>query len=216
MNNKKPAIIIVILIVIIVALVIVCLRTCRKNDVLANVKKNQSQTEVCEHLNSLLSNVGYPVILTTKTTEKGNVFNGNYTITEHGDVRAASYSYEKLSAFEIGDDDVVIPDDFKTTLTGQIKIKNGKIIEQNGAALNVAIEALNVKSLSLSESLLTNVKSEAGAFSADIISLNSVMNIDFATTDAKIDVAYTDTKITKIVLSYATSSYRTEMTYRFG
>lgn len=217
MNNKKPAIIIIILIAIIVALVVVCFRTCRKKNAPDDVEgANQTQTDIYVKLNSLLNGIGYPVILSTKTREGENVFNGNYTITEHGDVRAASYSYEKLSTFEIRDDEVVIPEDFKTTYTGRIKIKNGKIIEQNGAALNLFVETLDVKGLSLTESALTNVKTERGIFSADITSLKTVAGIDLAANDAKISIAYTDAKITKIVLSYAASSYRTEMTYRFG
>lgn len=219
MNNKKSVIIIIVLIAIIAVLVVVCLRTCRKNDVMPSVESedaSQTPTDICAHLNTLLNTVGYPVILTVKTTEDGNVFNGNYTITEHGDVRAADYSYEKLSTFEIGDDDVVIPEDFKTTYTGRIKIKDGKIIEQNGAALNVAIEALNVRGLALPTSALTNVKAERGLFSADITSLKTVTGLDLAASDAKINITYTDAKITTIVLSYSTTSYHTEMTYRFG
>ena len=217
MNNKKPAIIIIILIAIIVALVAVCFRTCRKKNAPDDVEgANQTQTDIYVKLNSLLNGIGYPVILSTKTREGENVFNGSYTITEHGDIRAASYSYEKLSTFEIRDDEVVIPEDFKTTCSGRIKIKNGKIIEQNGAALNLSVETLDVKGLSLTESALTNVKTERGIFSADITSLKTVAGIDLAANDAKISIAYTDAKITKIVLSYAASSYRTEMTYRFG
>jgi len=219
MNNKKPAIIIIVLIVIIVALVVVCLRTCRKGDEMFSVESenvSQTPTDICAHLNSLLNSIGYPVILTVKTTEGENVFNGNYTITEHGDVRAADYSYEKLSTFEINGDDVVIPESFKTTCTGRIKVKDGKIIEQNGAAINVAVESLDVRGLSLLGSALANVKTARGIFSADITSLKTVTGIDIAATDAKINITYTDAKITTIVLSYSTTSYHTEMTYRFG
>ncbi len=217
MNNKKSAIIIIVLIAIIVALVVVCFRTCRKKNAPDDAEgANQAQTDIYVKLNSLLNGIGYPVILTVKTTEGENVFNGSYTITEHGDVRAASYSYEKLNTFEIRDDEVVIPEDFKTTCSGQIKTKNGKIIEQNGAALNLSVEALDVKGFSLTESALTNVKTERGIFSADITSLKTVTGIDLAANDAKINITYTDAKITTIVLSYSTTSHHTEMTYRFG
>ena len=217
--NKKTGFVIFILLVIIVVLVVVCLRTCRKKDALSNAESSaepQSREELYAQLNSLLNNVGYPVILTVKTTEDGNVFNGSYTITEHGDVRAANYSYEKLSTFEINGDDVVIPNDFKTTYTGRIKIKDGKIIEQNGAAINVAVEALNAGGLTLSASALENVKTDRGNFSADITSLKTVTGMDVAATGAKINISYTDVKITTIVLSYSASSYHTEMTYRFS
>ena len=55
----------------------------------------QPQTvDIYAQLNTMLRNVGYPVTLTSKTTEDGYVFNGTYTITEEGDGYLVAYSYE--------------------------------------------------------------------------------------------------------------------------
>ena len=179
--------------------------------------KTSTETDIYTTLNAMLNNVGYPMTLTTKTMENGYAFNGSYAITGTEDSYSVNYSYEKLSTFEITDSgEIILPDGFKTTVTGNMKVKDGKIIERDGAEANINTEALSVRGMTLSENDLSNVKTENGVFSASITSLQAVTGLDASVTAATISITYNETKITKMTLNYSTSSSQTEFTYSFN
>ena len=168
-------------------------------------------------LNALLAAADYPATVTTKTTEDGHTLNGSYAVTKEGDVYSVDYSYEKLSLFTFTEGgDVVAPDAFKTTYTGRIKVQGGKIIEKDGAEADLSVESLTVKGITLSQAALSDETTEDGLFSAKIDSLKTVTGSDVTATAASIEISYSDTKITKIVLRYVTSAYQTEIVYLFG
>lgn len=171
---------------------------------------------VYDLLNEQLRNVSYPFTLTTKVTEDGDVFNGTYTVTEAAGTITVDYSYEKLSAYTTVNGELVAPDSYKTTVTGSAKISDGKVIEQNGATVNLSAEAFNVAEISLSEDNFTDVQMGDGRFSAKISSLQSFAGLNISVKDASISIAYNETKITKMVLTYSTASYQSEVTYVFN
>lgn len=214
--KKKSAFMIVLLVVVLACALI--LNACgSESSGGENGGETQTQNELYTRLNTMLANVGYPVTLTSKTTENGVVFNGNYTITKTGDTYSVSYSYEKLSTFGVSaTGEITVPEDYKTTCTGNMKIRNGKIVEQNGAEANVAVESLNVSGITLSETALTNVQNTSGSFSADVSSLKTTTGLDVNARDAKITIQYTDAGIVKITLTYSTAAYQAEISYRFS
>jgi len=179
--------------------------------------KTSTETDIYTTLNAMLNNVGYPMTLTTKTMENGYVFNGSYAITGTEDSYSVNYSYEKLSTFEITDSgEIILPDGFKTTVTGNMKVKDGKIIERDGAEADISVEVLSAQGITLAETTLSNTKTANGIFTANVDSLKTVAGWDVATSAATIEITYTDVKITKIVLGYSTSSYYSEITYMFA
>lgn len=179
--------------------------------------KTSTETDIYTTLNAMLNNVGYPMTLTTKTMENGYAFNGSYAITGTEDSYSVNYSYEKLSTFEITDSgEIILPDGFKTTVTGNMKVKDGKIIERDGAEANINTEALSVREMTISENALSNVKTENGVFSASITSLQAVTGLDVSVTAATISITYNETKITQMTLNYLTSSSQTEFKYSFN
>ena len=164
----------------------------------------------------MLQNVSFPVTLTSKTIEDDIEFDGTYTIIENEGTYSISYSYEELSTFSVNDGVIVAPESFKTTQTGSMKVKDGKVIERNGAEANISVTALDVQGITLSQSALTDVRTENGTFSATVSSLQTVTGMTTAVTSASISITYNDTKITRLVLTYATSSYSTTITYAFS
>ncbi|MBO4539975.1 MAG: hypothetical protein J5781_06820 [Clostridia bacterium] len=208
-----------IIIFALVATVMTTLASCNLFGSNSSEKNNQSQSDadICTKLNALLSDIRYPVVLTSKTTENGYPFVGRYVVTESGDTYSVEYSYEKLGTFEITEDDrIVAPEGFRITYTGNMKVKNGVIIEKDGADANVSVQMLNAKNVSFSPSALKNVKTSGGTFSADITSLRDVTGWDLTTNGASVNIVYTDTQITKMTLAYSTQTYQTELTYAFG
>ncbi len=218
--RKKSVIFIVT--AVIVALMTLVFNACGKTESTSSSNTDTTtspttQTDVYTQLNQMLSTAGYPVTLTTKTTENNYVFRSDYSITEESGTCSVDYSYERLSTFVITDDgEIILPEDFKTTYTGNVKVRNGKIIEQDGAEVDIDVSAFDVKGITLSESALTNVQTSEGSFSAKIPSLKTVAGIDVNSSDAAIAIQYTDAKITKITITYSTASYQSEMVYKFS
>jgi len=207
---KKKSVIILTVTVILAALTL-AFAACGKKE------ENQTQTDVYTQLNAMLGEAGYPAVLTSKTTENGYVFNGTYTIAESEGTYTVEYSYEKLSTFGISDaGEITLPEDFKTTCTGSLKVRDGKIVEQNGAEANLSPEALTVSGIHLSEASLTDVADENGTFSATVTSLQTVTGITSAATSATLVITHTDTAVTRLKLTYVTASYQTEITYEFN
>ncbi len=175
-----------------------------------------NESNAIESINEFLKQVSYPITITSKVTKDGDDFNGTYAITMNNDTAVVVYSYEILSTFKLVNGEYVVPESYKETVSGSVKIKNGKVIEQNGATVNLSSEVFNVQGISLSESVLKNVEVNNGTFSADVTSLQSLTGIDIVASNAKLNITYTDTKITKLVISYSTDSYQSEITYNFS
>ena len=180
----------------------------------STVAVTATHSDVYKTINKLLKRIEYPVTLTTTITKGRSVFYGEYYVTESEDgIYTVDYSYERLSYFAITDnDEIVTPENYKTRYTGRIKVKDGKIIEKKGAEVDIPVEALNV-GITLSESILTDVETSEGRFSADVTSLQEVAGLSVEADSASIDISYNDTKITEITLSFTTSSYHAEIKY---
>lgn len=203
------------LLILIAGLVLSCIACTEDNTSEENDSTLGEDNTIYNKLNKQLQNVSYPFTLSAKITEDGDVFNGSYIVTEVSGIITVEYSYEKLSTYTIVNDEIVAPDSYKTTVTGSAKIMDDKVIEQNGETINLSAESFNVSGISLSEANLTDVQTGDGNFSAIISSLTSVTGLNISATDATINISYTETSITKIVLTYSTSSYKMEMSYTF-
>ena len=214
----KKKIIFLLVCIMIVSVMLILISCGLMNSGSTETTTSKSETvDIYSTINALLNNVDYPITLTTKTTENGYQFMGQYVIAKTGDIYSAEYSYEKASTFGFTDkDEIILPAGFKTTYTGNIKVKNGIIIEKNGAESNVSVQMLTAKGFALSESALSGVKTSNNTFSAEITSFNSVTGLDVDAESASINITYTDEKITKMTLSYSTSFYKSEITYTFS
>lgn len=204
---KKIRIIAIVLLLILVASVVIAC-----ND-------RQDPTEVSDAyitLNALLGKVSYPFTVTTKLTEDGDIFYGTYQVAADDDKINIAFSYQKLSMFETEDGDLAAPEDYKKTVTGTVAIQDGKVVEQNGAKVNLSTEAFNVSGINLNESALTDIQIREGNFVAKASSLNALMGLDIVAENIKISIFYTAEEITELKLSFTTPSYKMEITYNFS
>lgn len=168
---------------------------------------------VYENLNSLIAKESTSITLTVKTTTDGETLNGSYLISKQDNVYTVNYSYEKLNTFEEVGGVITQPTEYKSTVTGNMKISNGTIIEQDGEASNVSIESLTVSGLTFNESYFSNVVNENNTFKADVNNPNGFMGYDVTLSNLKVEIAYTTEKISSIKLTYSTSLSSVELMY---
>ena len=216
--KKRTKLLFVYILTVVFSIVLISCSNTTNTDSKENKSSADSETaDIYAKLNDLLKTADYPATVTTKTTKDGHTFTGVYAVTKNDGDYSVEYSYEKLSLFSFTDEgDVVAPEGFKTTCTGRIKVKDGKIVEKDGAETDISVEMLSAQGITLAETTLSDTKTENGIFTANVDSLKTVAGWDVATSAATIEITYTDVKITKIVLGYSTSSYYSEITYMFA
>ena len=203
---KKLRIIAVIMLLILAASVFVACE---------NKNETTDETDVYAIVNALLGKVSYPFTVTTKVTEGEDVFNGTYRVAADGDAVKVDYSYEKLATFGIADGVLVAPDGYKETVAGSVRIKDGKVTEQNGAEVNLSAEAFTVSGISLIKDALTEVKTGEGSFSAKATSLKSLTGIDLNAENVTVNISYTAEKVSTLKVSYSAGDCQTEILYSF-
>ncbi len=153
-------------------------------------------------LNALVDKEYSKVTLSVKTTTDSDTLQGSYTVESKSDAFLVTYSYEKLNEFTEVGGVISPPADAKSTVNGRMKIKDGKIIEQDGEGANIAIEQLNVSGLSFKESYFVNVKTENGSFSADVTSANDLLGFNIPCENMKINVSYSTDTLKSLNIQY--------------
>ena len=191
----------------VIVLCLLCLSACGEIDL---------DKTACDVLNTLVAKETDNLSLTVKTTTAEDTLNGSYNVTKSNDTYIVTYSYEKLNGYEEVDGVMVPPTEYKSTVQGTMKVKNGVIIEQDGTSANITLETLSVSGLSFNKSFFTNISNQDGAFKADVVDIEGFIGTDVNTSNMKVEVRYSVNKISFIKITYSTNSADVELLYVLG
>jgi len=92
-----------------------------------------------------------------------------FTSDFDGEKTTLNYTYDRVAKAELVDGVYVIPDTYIETLTGNATVKDGKIISQNGDAIDVELEKLSKAGFSFNALYFENASLGGDTFSADVI-----------------------------------------------
>ncbi len=170
-----------------------------------------------DKLNSLIAKTPSSVQLSVSVTLDGETLTGEYDTTATDGGYTVEYSYEKFNTFEETDGGYVVPDEIKSTFEGSIVVKDGKIVEQDGADADISFDQMTAAGLKFDAEYFKNEVSEDERFSADVTDPDAFLQGDVDCTAMKVEVRYNDEAIASLVISYTSSeNAQVVIEYTFG
>ena len=158
------------------------------------------------------SDLNYQQIKLTIVTVTGDIqLSANYTLTQNN----VSYSVEQLNMLPSNGDLTGISPEYKTTHTGYAKIVDGKVTELDGEGVTLPSYDELKGNFSFAESNFKNVTTQGNYLSADVDSPSSFYGSTVNVQNMKVTVEYTETALSKIVITYQTANSTVTTTYEF-
>ena len=159
------------------------------------------------------ADLNYQKIKLTIVTVTGDIqLSANYTLTQSN----VSYSVEQLNMLPSNGDFTGISPEYKTTHTGYAKIVDGKVTELDGEVVTLPSYDELKGNFSFAESNFKNVTTQGNSLSADIDSPSSFYGSTVNVQNMKVTVEYTETALSKIVITYQTANSTVMATYEFA
>ena len=128
---------------------------------------------------------------------------------------SVTYSVEQLNELSASENTSALPSDYKTTVTGSAKIENGKVVSLDGADVTLPSYDELKGSFRFAEENFKNVVEGEKTFSADVVSPSAFYGATVNVIDLKVSVAYSESALTEIVISYRTVGAKVETVYTF-
>lgn len=172
----------------------------------AGCGKKENKPTIYETINNLIDKEYSVVNLSVKTTMGNETLKGTYTINKENNFTLIEYSYEMLNGFSEVGGVIIPPTEEKSTISGSMKVKDSKVIEQNGESVNIPVEQLSINGLTFDESFFTDIQDSDGLFSAKVSKVKDFLGFELNCTDMKITVNYTTDKISKVNIQYISES----------
>ena len=172
-----------------------------------------AETETVYDKLNALADVSYRQVKLIVVTITGDVtLSASYTLTNS----FVSYSVEQLNMLPSDGDLTGISPEYKTTHTGYAKIVNGKVTEMDGETVTLPSYDELKGNFSFAESNFRNVAEQGSTFTADVISPSSFYGSYVKAQDMKITVNYTESALSKIIITYKTTNSTVTTTYEFA
>ena len=150
--------------------------------------------------------------LTIVTVTDDIQLSANYTLSQSN----VSYSVEQLNMLPSNGNLIGISPDYKTTRTGYAKIVDGKVTELDGEEVTLPTYDELKGNFSFAESNFKNVTTQGNSLSADVDSPSSFYGSTVNVQNMKLTVEYTETALSKIVITYQTANSTVTTTYEFA
>lgn len=168
-----------------------------------------AEQTVYEKLDSLAEKAYKRVSLSVVTNTNGIELCAEYMISANNVI----YSVEKLNLI---DPDGDLTADYKTRFVGSASVSGGEIKTLDGAVVDLpSVEELKGR-FNFDESNFENVKNANNSFHAEVISPSELYGSNVNAQNMEIEVAYSETALVKIVITYNTSASAVTTTYEFA
>ena len=184
---------------------VMCLGACQPS---TDTPPEGTSPEICETLNALLKAEKNAVTVEITTVTSGMTLTAEYTATKS----VITYSVERLNKLE-GDE---LPEEYKTTLSGTATVENGRITRLDGDAVDLPAYDYLTGIFSIQKENLTGVVDEKGCLKAKVISPEAFLGTKVEAEEMTVSIAYTDTAITRLTVTYSTSTSTVTTVYTFS
>ena len=159
-------------------------------------------------LNTLAnSEHGDYAINVTITDKNTNKLTENYTVTtaENGNA-TINYTVERLNKFIINESTVTPPISYKQVLTGYAVVNGENLFELSGDNVDVDFTKLTLPTFKFSKNTLSNVVTEEGTLTADVISQNDFLGFTLTEGDVALKVEFDEAAIHTVTLTFETAA----------
>ena len=203
-----------IFVILIVAILALALTACG----------NQNSSDAYNLINEMLDDEFYTVKLQVETTDKGVTLTNKYIAVMASNGTMIRYTVQSLAEIvENEDGTFTMPSNMINTENGSATVNNGKIIDLNGNAESIPVDAITSPSLSFNKDYFVGtIHSENDGVKTIIGNVNQdhvkdfTGNQNFDGKDMTFEVIYGET-IKSIVLNYTmTSGASVKVTYTFS
>lgn len=178
---------------------------------------SDTHDDIYNTLNSLVAQPQSQVALTVSTILNGEKLNGTFTAVQEDDGIRVTYAYEQLSTFAEDEDGYTIPESYITTYQGTVLIADGKVVEQNGDAADIAIEQITAAGLEFEKGYFSDVIAQESSFQAKVISPSDFLQTEIVCTEMRVEVRYMPEGIDVLTISYTSSGgAQVMLSYTFG
>ena len=128
-----------------------------------------------------------------------------------------TYSIERLNLLPSDGNVTNLPSNYKTTVSGYALVENGQVVELDGDK-DVTLPSYDELkgNFNFDESNFKNAVVGANCFEAEVISAAQFYGANVDMSDLKVQVEYTETALTKIIISYSTANATVQTVYVFG
>jgi hypothetical protein len=164
--------------------------------------------EICEKLDTLLDAEVNAVTVEITTVTAGITLKAEYAVTKTSVV----YSVDRLNKLE-GDE---IPEEYKTTLSGNATIENGTVTKIDGDAIDLPTYDQLTGNFSIKKENLVEIEEGEGSLKAKVLSPEAFLGTKVDVKDMTVSITYTDTAITRLTVTYSTSTSTVATVYTFS
>lgn len=164
--------------------------------------------EICEKLDALLDAEMNAVTVEITTVTEGITLKAEYAVSK----TAVSYSVERLNKLEGNE----IPEEYKTTLSGNATIENGTVTKIDGDAIDLPSYDQLTGNFSIKKENLAEIEEGEGSLKAKVLSPEAFLGAKVDAKDMTVSITYTDTAVTSLTLTYSTSTSTVTTVYTFS
>ena len=197
---------------ILLLVLLICMTACSglKDNKPTSGEDSTVEQTVYEQLDAL-TDVHYKKVKVRVVTITESIqLSANYVLTQDN----VQYSIEQLNKLPSNGDITGVSPEYKSTITGSASVDNGEIILDGVNVTLPTYEELK-GSFNFDESNLKSVIIENNTLKADVASSSAFYGNEVHVENMKITVAYTQTALSKIIITYQTPYSSVTTTYEF-
>ena len=180
-------------------------------------KKPNTEKTVYGLLNKLIAAEKNSVTLDLSLTQSGETLTGKYVAKNEANGMKVTYTFERLNPIEKNEDGTyTFPTEVKSSHSGSMVLRDGKVVEQDGETADITIESITASGVKFEEGSFKNVKTENGKFTAEVSSPAAFLQQELSCEGMKVEVSYTESAITSLKITYTAAGADVSMAYTFA
>lgn len=136
------------------------------------------------------------------TQNDGTILNGQYSVRPCDEGTHITYSYQKVNEIIQDGEVLIFPDEYISTLQGEMVVNGNVILSQNGAEINLPFDKISSIGLEFDESFFENVTKTDKSFSATVVNPSGYLCQTINCTQMTTTLRFIENTLMKIEISY--------------
>ena len=166
-----------------------------------------------DQLNELFENIGENLTVKVESNNRGVILNAEYVISED----SVRYTVEQLNMLPEDADINKLPESMITEYSGEAHLnENGEIIDEGGEVILLPEGEVMSGNISFDEKNFRDGKRSADGFEGEAISVPAFLGVDMQVDSMNVKVDYSETGISRMILTYIKGDATVTVIYEFA
>ena len=166
-----------------------------------------------DQLNELFENIGENLTVKVESNNRGVILNAEYVISED----SVRYTVEQLNMLPEDADINKLPESMITEYSGEAHLnENGEIIDEGGEVILLPEGEVMSGNISFDEKNFRDGKRSADGFEGEAISVPAFLGVDMQVDSMNVKVDYSETGISRLILTYIKGDATVTVIYEFA